>query len=71
MIPTGPTGTPGTLAVIGNYKQESTGVLDTEIGWPQASQADQLKVNGSAKLDGTLKNVAVSSSDPNMLSEMF
>jgi outer membrane autotransporter protein len=55
VIPTGPAGRPGTLAVIGNYQQGSTGVLDTEIGGPQASQADELKVNGSAKLDGILK----------------
>jgi hypothetical protein len=40
--------------VIGNYQQGSSGVLDTEIGGPNPSQADQLKVDGSAKLNGTL-----------------
>jgi outer membrane autotransporter protein len=64
VIPTGPTGTPGTLAVIGNYQQGSTGVLDAEIGGPEASQADQLKVNGSAKLDGTLDITSLNNFHP-------
>jgi outer membrane autotransporter protein len=50
--------------VIGNYQQGSSGVLDTEIGGPQPSQADQLKVNGSAKLDGTLDLTSLNNFHP-------
>jgi len=64
VIPTGPGGTPGTLAVIGNYQQGSSGVLDTEIAGPQPAQADQLKVNGSAKLDGTLDITSLNNFHP-------
>src|SRR5262245_56860761 len=45
VMPAGPGGMPGTLTVIGNYQQGASGVLDTEIGGPAPSQADQLKVN--------------------------
>jgi outer membrane autotransporter protein len=54
VIPTGPSGTPGTLTEIGNYQQGSSGVLDIGIGGPRPSQADELKVDGSLKLGGTL-----------------
>jgi outer membrane autotransporter protein len=54
VAPAGPGGTPGTMTLNGNYQQGPSGVLDTEIGGPQPSQADQLKISGSAKLDGTL-----------------
>jgi outer membrane autotransporter protein len=39
-------------------------VLDTEIGGPQPSQADQLKVNGSAKLNGTLDITSLNNYHP-------
>jgi T5SS/PEP-CTERM-associated repeat protein len=64
VMPSGPGGTPGTLTVNGNYEQGSSGVLDTEIGGPQPSQADQLKVNGSAKLDGTLDITSLNNFHP-------
>ena len=54
VMPMGPGGMPGTLTVIGDYQQGSSGVLDIGIGGPAPSQADQLKIDGSAKLDGTL-----------------
>jgi T5SS/PEP-CTERM-associated repeat protein len=54
VIPTGPSGAPGTLTEIGNYQQGSSGVLDIGIGGPRPSQADELKVDGSLKLGGTL-----------------
>ena len=40
VVPAGPGGTPGTLTLNGNYQQGPSGVLDTEIGGPQPSQAD-------------------------------
>jgi T5SS/PEP-CTERM-associated repeat protein len=64
VMPSGPGGTPGTLTVNGNYQQGSSGVLDTGIGGPKPSQADQLKVNGSAKLDGTLDLISLNNLHP-------
>jgi len=55
VMPTGPSGAPGTLTENGNYQQGSSGVLDIGIAGPQPSQADELKINGSAKLNGTLE----------------
>jgi len=55
VMPMGPSGTPGTLTENGNYQQGSSGVLDIGIGGPQPSQADELKINGAAKLNGTLE----------------
>ena len=54
VAPAGPNNTPGTLTIDGNYQQGSSGVLDTAVGGPQASQADQLKISGTAALNGTL-----------------
>lgn len=54
VMPMGPNGTPGTLTDNGNYQQGASGVLDIGIGGSQPSQADELKINGAAKLDGTL-----------------
>jgi len=54
VIPTGPNGTPGALTINGNYQQGANGTLGIGIAGPQPSQADQLIVNGSAKLDGTV-----------------
>jgi outer membrane autotransporter protein len=54
VMPTGKGGVPGTLTEIGNYQQDSSGVLDIGIGGHRPSQADELKVDGSLKLDGTL-----------------
>ena len=55
VMPMGPSGTPGTLTENGNYQQGSSGALDIGIGGPQPSQADELKINGAAKLNGTLE----------------
>ena len=54
VIPTGPNNTPGTLTIDGNYQQGPGGTLDTEVSGPQSSRADQLKVTGTATLNGTL-----------------
>jgi outer membrane autotransporter protein len=43
----------GTLAVTGNYEQQSTGTLDIEIK-PDGSANDLLAVGGTAQLAGTL-----------------
>lgn len=46
---------PGTLTINGNYTQTSSGVLDMEIGGTAAGTGyDQLIVNGSASLAGTI-----------------
>jgi outer membrane autotransporter protein len=66
MMPTGPGGTPGTLTVIGNYQQGSNGILEIAIGGPQPSQADQLKVDGSAKLNGTLEITSLNAFHPSI-----
>ena len=55
VMPTGPNGTAGTLTDNGNYQQSASGTLDIGIGGSQPSQADELKINGGAKLDGTLE----------------
>jgi hypothetical protein len=54
VIPTGPNDTAGTLTINGNYQQGAGGTLDTEVSGPQSSQADQLKISGTAALNGTL-----------------
>jgi T5SS/PEP-CTERM-associated repeat protein len=64
VAPSGPDDTPGTLTLNGNYQQGPGGVLDTEIGGPQPSQADQVKVTGSAKLDGTLDITSLNNYHP-------
>jgi hypothetical protein len=54
VIPGG-TGAAGTLAINGNYTQTATGSLNIELGGTiPGSQYDQLNVNGSAYLGGTL-----------------
>jgi T5SS/PEP-CTERM-associated repeat protein len=55
VMPTGPDGTPGTLTENGNYQQGAGGTLDIGIGGSKPSQTDELKINGAAKLDGTLE----------------
>lgn len=46
---------PGTITINGNYTQSSTATLDMEIGGTSAgTQYDQLIVNGTASLNGTL-----------------
>ena len=55
VAPAGANNTPGTIATLnGNYQQGPGGVLDSEVGGPQSSQADQLKISGTATLNGTL-----------------
>jgi uncharacterized protein with beta-barrel porin domain len=54
VMPTGPNGTPGTLTDNGNYQQAASGDLVIGIGGPKPSQADELKINGAASLNGTL-----------------
>jgi hypothetical protein len=46
---------PGTLTINGNYVQDSNGALYVDIGGATAgSQYDQLKISGTATLNGTL-----------------
>ena len=45
----------GTLAINGDYTQESNGTLLAEIGGTEPGQFDAIAVSGSASLDGTLK----------------
>jgi len=66
VMPTGPGNTPSTLTIIGNYQQGSNGILDTAIGGPQSSQADQLKVDGSVKLSGTLDITSLNGFHPSI-----
>jgi T5SS/PEP-CTERM-associated repeat protein len=66
VMPTGPGGTPGTLTVNGNYQEGSSGVLDVALGGPQPFQADQLKVDGSAKLNGTLDITSLNGFHPSI-----
>ena len=48
-------GVAGTLTINGSFTQTSTGVLNVEVGGTTAgSQFDQLIINGSANLGGTL-----------------
>jgi hypothetical protein len=50
-----PGDSPGVLTINGNYTQTAAGTLDIEIGGPTAgSQYDQLAINGTASLAGTL-----------------
>jgi hypothetical protein len=45
----------GVLTIVGNYTQEASGVLTIELGGlTPGTQFDQLKVSGSATLNGTL-----------------
>lgn len=44
----------GTLTIHGNYSQTSGGTLMEEVGWINGANATLLKVNGTAKLSGTL-----------------
>jgi T5SS/PEP-CTERM-associated repeat protein len=64
VAPAGPNSTTGTLTIDGNYQQGSKGILDTEIGGPQSSQADQLKVTGTAALSGTLALTSLNNFHP-------
>lgn len=49
---------PGTITINGNYTQSASGVLDMEIGGLSAgTQYDQMVVNGTAYLGGTLNIV--------------
>lgn len=49
---------PGTVTINGNYTQTANGVLDMEVGGTDAgSSYDQVLVNGTANLDGTLNFV--------------
>lgn len=49
VAPSGPNNTPGTLTLNGNYQQNTSGTLETEIGGPQSSQSDQLKVSAQQR----------------------
>jgi autotransporter-associated beta strand protein/T5SS/PEP-CTERM-associated repeat protein len=51
VVPGGTAGTIGTLSVGGNYTQASTAALSVEVS---PTSASQLKVNGSATLNGVL-----------------
>lgn len=51
VVPGGTTGTTGALSVGGNYTQASTATLSIEVS---PTSASQLKVNGSATLNGVL-----------------
>jgi outer membrane autotransporter protein len=55
VMPTGPNGTPGTLTENGNYQQGSNGKLDIGVGGNQSSRSDELLINGTANLNGTLE----------------
>jgi formylmethanofuran dehydrogenase subunit C len=45
----------GLLTVTGNYTQTATGILNLELGGPNAgTQYDRLNISGTAALDGTL-----------------
>ncbi len=49
---------PGTVTINGNYTQTANGVLDMEVGGTDAGTSyDQVLVNGTAYLDGTLNFV--------------
>jgi T5SS/PEP-CTERM-associated repeat protein len=64
VAPTGPNSTPGTLTIDGNYQQGPPGLLDIEVGGPQSTQADQLKITGTATLSGTLALSSLNSFHP-------
>jgi outer membrane autotransporter protein len=64
VAPSGPNNTPGTLNINGNYQQGPTGVLDAEVGGPKPSQTDQLKVTGTATLNGTLALTSLNNFHP-------
>jgi len=56
-----PGASPGRLTITGTYEQQSSGVLDIEIGGTLAGvEFDQLSVSGTAVLDGTLNLTLVS-----------
>jgi hypothetical protein len=49
-------GAPGSLALLGDYQQTSTGELEVQVGGPLAgTELDQLTIKGAARLDGTLR----------------
>jgi hypothetical protein len=50
----GGTGAAGLLTITGNYRQTASGVLNLELGGTAASAFDQLRIMGTATLDGTL-----------------
>jgi outer membrane autotransporter protein len=54
-----PGNSPGRLTINGNYQQYSDGTLRIEIAGRKPGQFDQLAVQGSASLDGTLQVVSV------------
>jgi hypothetical protein len=55
-----PGASPGTLTITGNYTQGASGTLDMEIGGLTAgTQYDQLVVQGSTSLAGTLNTTLV------------
>jgi hypothetical protein len=61
----GPGHSPGTLTLSGSVAQTATGSLDVEIGGRSAgSQHDQLRVSGTAGLDGALNVVLAGGFDP-------
>ena len=64
VAPAGPNNTPGTLTINGNYQQGPGGVLDSEVGGPTSSQADQLKITGTAALNGTLALTSLNNFHP-------
>jgi outer membrane autotransporter protein len=62
-----PGDSPGTLTIIGNYTQTSSGTLKTEIGGLNAGvNSDLLQVNGAggSSLDGTLQLIRINSFKP-------
>lgn len=56
----GGVGATGVLAIMGDYTQTADGVLNIEIGGPEAiTQYDVLMITGSATLDGTLNLILI------------
>jgi hypothetical protein len=55
-VDAGSSGSPGQLTINGNYTQGGSGTLDVQLGGtsPGSGGYDQLVVNGSVALDGTL-----------------
>ena len=61
-----PGNSPGLITINGNYTQTASGILDMEIGGLLAgTQHDQMIVNGSASLAGTLNIVKYNNFLPN------
>ncbi len=60
-----PGASPGTLNITGNYTQNSSGVLNIEIGGPNPGTGfDQLNISGLATLSGTINIIQISPTFP-------